>query len=161
MTVSANINYHAFPTSRESVIMKQRQYPNLLSGFPKYEYICYCSNLAGDALYWHELYCQRATSENWIEQVKNQLLAGATTTDNFFGADMLWQLSILAYNLSVMMRYRVKKLWRQEHGTFRDWSITIPAKLLQGGRQFKLKIYEHYYDKEKWLKFGHKLSLSN
>jgi hypothetical protein len=128
---------------------------------PKYEYICYCSNLTGDVLSWHERYCQRATSENWIEQVKNQLLAGATTTDNFFANDMLWQLSVLAYNLSVMMRYRVKKLWRQEHATFRDWFITIPAKLLQGGRQFKLKIYEHYYDKEKWLKFDQVLSLSN
>ena len=127
---------------------------------PKYEYICYCSNLAGDVLSWHKRYCQRATSENWVEQVKNQLPAGATTTDNFFANDILWQLSVLAYNLSVMMRYRVKKLWRQEHATFRDWFINIPAKLLHAGRQFKLKIYEHYYDKEKWLKFDQELSLA-
>jgi hypothetical protein len=58
------------------------------------------------------------------------------------------------------MRYRVKKLWRQEHATFRDWFINIPAKLLHAGRQFKLKIYEHYYDKEKWLKFDQELSLA-
>jgi hypothetical protein len=127
---------------------------------PKYEYACYCSNLAVDALELHELYKQRATSETWIEQVKNQLLAGATLTDDFHANDILWQLNVLAYNLSVMMRYKVKKLWRQEHATFREWFINLPAKLVHGSRQVTLKIYENYYLKDKWIAFDRLLQFS-
>jgi hypothetical protein len=127
---------------------------------PKYEYACYCSNLTVDVLELHELYKQRSTSETWIEQVKNQLLAGATLTDDFHANDILWQLNVLAYNLSVMMRYKVKKLWRQEHATFRDWFINLPAKLVHGNRQVTLKIYENYYHKDKWIEFDRLLQFS-
>jgi len=127
---------------------------------PKYEYACYCSNLAVEVLELHELYKQRATSETWIDQVKNQLLAGATLTDGFHANDILWQLNVLAYNLSVMMRYKVKRLWRQEHATFRDWFINLPAKLVHGSRQVTLKIYEHYYLKDKWIEFDRVLQFS-
>ena len=105
------------------------------------------------ALKLHELYKQRSTSETWIDQVKNQLLAGATLTDNFYANDILWQLNVLAYNLSVMMRYKVKKFWRQEHATFRDWFINLPAKLVHGSRQITMKIYENYYLKDIWIEF--------
>lgn len=127
---------------------------------PKYEYACYCSNLDIDVLALHELYKQRSTSETWIEQLKSQLLAGATLTDNFHANDMLWQLNVFAYNLSLMMRYQIKKYWRQEHASFRDWFINLPAKLLYGGRQTTLKIYEHYYYKNRWIEFEKFLLLS-
>jgi len=127
---------------------------------PKYEYACYCSNLTLDVVALHELYKQRSTSETWIEQVKNQLLAGATLTDDFQANDILWQLNVLAYNLSVMMRYKVKKLWRQEHATFRDWFINLPAKLVHGSRQITMKIYENYYHKDRWLEFDRVLQFS-
>lgn len=128
---------------------------------PKYEYACYCSNLVVDVLELHELYKQRSTSETWIEQVKNQLLAGATLTDDFHANDILWQLHVLAYNLSVMMRYQVKQLWRQEHATFRDWFINLPAKLVHGSRQITMKIYANYYYKDKWIEFDRVLQLSS
>lgn len=128
---------------------------------PQYEYACYCSNLALDGFGLHERYKERSTSENWIEQVKNQLLAGATLTDNFHANDILWQLSVLAYNLSVMMRYKVKKFWRQEHATFRDWFINLPAKLVKGSRYLNMKIYENYYFKDRWTEFEQLLSTSN
>lgn len=48
-----------------------------------YDYACYCSNLDLDTYPLHQLYNQRATSETWIEQVKSQLLAGRTLTNNF------------------------------------------------------------------------------
>jgi len=128
---------------------------------PKYEYACYCSNLAVDVLELHELYKQRSTSETWIEQVKNQLLAGATLTDDFHANDILWQLHVLAYNLSVMMRYQVKQLWRQEHATFRDWFINLPAKLVHGSRQITMKIYANYYYKDKWIEFDRVLQVSS
>jgi len=127
----------------------------------QYEYACYCSNLTGNVLELHELYKQRATSETWIEQVKNQLFAGATLTDDFHANDILWQLNVLAYNLSVMMRYKVKKLWRQEHATFRDWFINLPAKLVHGSRQSTLKIYENYYLKDKWIEFDRVVQFSS
>ena len=125
---------------------------------PKYEYACYCSNLKGDALDLHENYTQRSTSETWFEQVKSQLLAGATLTNNFHANDMLWQLSVLTYNLSVMMRYKKKKIWRQEHATFRDWFINIPAVLVNSGRQITMKIYDHYYYKNRWIEFEQSLA---
>jgi hypothetical protein len=120
---------------------------------PRYEYACYCSNLDGNAIALHELYKQRATCETWIEQVKSQLFADTTLTDDFHANDMLWQLSVLAYNLSVMMRVPSKANWQQEHATFRDWFITLPAILVRGGRRVTIKIYQHYYFKERWLEF--------
>ena len=120
---------------------------------PRYEYACYCSNLEGDAVELHEIYKERATSETWIEQVKSQLLAGATLTDDFHANDMLWQLSVFAYNLSVMMRVPTKVFWQQEDATFRDWFIALPAILVRGGRRLTMKIYQHYYFKTRWIEF--------
>ncbi len=127
---------------------------------PKYEYACYCSNLDNTAVELHENYKERSTSETWIEQVKSQLLAGATLTDDFHANDMLWQLSVLAYNLSVMMRVPAKTYWKQEHATFREWFISIPALVVKGGRRVTLKIYKQYYFKERWIKFEHILATS-
>jgi hypothetical protein len=120
---------------------------------PKYEYTCYCSNLENDAFHLHEIYKERSTSETWIEQVKSQLLAGSTLTDDFHANDILWQLSVFGYNISVMMRVPIKEYWKQEHATFREWFITLPAILVKGGRKLSLKIYEHYYFKAHWLEF--------
>lgn len=57
----------------------------------------------------HELYNQRSTSETWIEQVKGHTIPGSTLTEDFWTNDILWQLSVLAYNISVMMRKRKNK----------------------------------------------------
>ena len=120
---------------------------------PNYQYACYCSNEDEDAIGLHEKYKERSTSENWIEQVKNQLFAGKTLTNNFHANDILWQLNVLAYNLSVMMRYKVKKFWREEHNTFREWFIELPAKIVDSGRQISMKIYRNYYFIDKWKEF--------
>ena len=119
-----------------------------------YEYVCYCSNKENqDALQLHQLYKPRAESENWIEQVKNQLLAGKTIIDDFWANDIFWQLSSLAYNLSVRMRIKVKKYWRQEYNTFRDWFVKVPGMIVESGRRIYLKIYSHYYFRDDWEKF--------
>lgn len=120
---------------------------------PVYQYACYCTNRNMDACAAHDCYKQRSTSENWIEQVKNQLLAGMTLTDDFWANDILWQLSVLAYNLSVMIRQKNDKLHRQEHRTFRDWFIRVPAELA-GSRKLKLRLYQQYLFKEQWLCFS-------
>ena len=117
---------------------------------PVYQYVCYASNLNLDAVQLHELYKQRSTSETWIEQVKGQAIAGATLTDDFWANDILWQLSVFAYNLSVMMRQSKGKFRRQEHRTFIDWFIAVPAKIIKSGHQTEIKLYEHHFYKADW-----------
>lgn len=117
---------------------------------PVYQYVCYASNLNLDAIGLHELYKQRSTSETWIEQVKGQVMAGATLTDNFWANDILWQLSVFAYNISMMMRQKKDKFKRQEHRTFIDWFIALPARITNSGHQIKLKMYEHHFYKAEW-----------
>jgi len=41
-----------------------------------------------------------------IYQVKGQAMAGATLTDDFLANDILWQLSVFAYNLPASWRVR-------------------------------------------------------
>lgn len=71
---------------------------------PVYQYACYIRTYKLDAAGLHKIYKQRSTSETWIEQVKSHVMAGATLTGDFCANDILWQLSILAYNIYVMMR---------------------------------------------------------
>ena len=129
---------------------------------PEYEYFCYCSNLNdkdGEAL--HELYKKRAESENWIEQTKNQLHASQTLTDDFSANDILWQLSVLGYNLSVIMRYEVdSKIWRQEHLTFFRWFINVPGKVVKTARKVTVKMSRHYWYADQWRDFEQRLSIA-
>lgn len=121
---------------------------------PLYKYFCYCTNLpcaSGEIL--QEIYALRAESENWIEQTKNHLLAGQTRMQNFHGNDILWQLSVLAYNISIMMRYATcKKTWREEYKTFRDWFVKIPAKVVSSARRIYVKMAKYYDAAPRWLK---------
>ncbi len=132
----------------------QRDFMGEKQIIPVYQYACYVSSYARkDAVELHDLYKERSTSETWIEQVKGQLLAGKTLTDDFWANDILWQLNCLAYNVSVIMRYKHKKIKRQEHRTFMDWFIVVPGKLVSSGRSKEIKIYENYYCKSNWLEF--------
>jgi len=117
---------------------------------PVYQYACYISTYELDAAGLHKIYKQRSTSETWIEQVKNHVMAGATLTGDFWANDILWQLSVFAYNISVMMRQKKDKFKRQEHRTFIDWFISIPAKITRSGHQMEIKLYEHHFYKADW-----------
>ncbi len=118
-----------------------------------YEYACYVSSYDMGAFELHGLYVERSTSETWIEQVKSQLMAGKTLTDDFWANDILWQLNTFSYNISVMMRYK-SKFYRQEHKTFKEWFINVPGKLVSGGHQTEIKMYKQYYGKDDWIEFG-------
>jgi hypothetical protein len=117
---------------------------------PVYQYVCYVSSYDVGAIELHELYKQRSTSETWIEQVKGHTMAGNTLTDDFWANDILWQLSVFAYNISVMMRQKKDKYKRQEHRSFIDWFISVPAKITRSGHQIELKMYEHHFYKDAW-----------
>jgi len=123
---------------------------------PKYEYFCYCSNLKGmDAKGLHGLYGARAESENWIEHTKEQLHASHTVTDDFQVNDILWQLAVLGYNLSVMMRYEADhRVWRQEPLTFMRWFINVPGKVVHSARKVYVKMSSHYQYATNWQKFA-------
>ena len=143
--------FKAIRTVKEYV---EREYFGQIELVPVYQYACYVSSYSEkDATQLHEIYKQRSTSETWIEEVKSQLLAGRTLTDNFWANDILWQLNCFAYNISVLMRNKHKRLSRQEHKTFRDWFILVPAKLISSGNTQEIKIYENYYCKSNWLEF--------
>jgi hypothetical protein len=120
---------------------------------PVYQYACYISSYDMDAIGLHELYKQRSTSETWIEQVKGHTMAGSTLTDDFWANDILWQLSVFAYNISVMMRQKKNKFKKQEHRSFIDWFIAVPAKITKSGHQIELKMYEHHFYKDAWEEF--------
>ncbi len=143
--------FKAIRTIKEYV---EREYFGKIELIPVYQYACYVSSYSKkDATELHELYKQRSTSETWIEEVKSQLLAGKTLTDDFWANDILWQLNCFAYNISVIMRNNHKIFGKQEHKTFRDWFIIVPAKLVSGGYTKEIKLYENYYCKSNWLKF--------
>jgi len=117
---------------------------------PVYQYACYISTYEFDAAGLHKIYKQCSTSETWIEQVKSHVMAGATLTGDFWANDILWQLSVLAYNISVMMRQKKDKFKRQEHRTFIDWFIAVPAKITKSGHQSKIKMYGNHFYKADW-----------
>jgi hypothetical protein len=75
-------------------------------------------------------------------------MAGSTLTNDFWSNDILWQISILAYNISVMMRQKKNKFKQQEHRSFIDWFIAVPAKITISGHQIELKMYEHHFYKD-------------
>ena len=122
--------------------------------YPVYEYAAYVSNLDLEPYKLHKKYTRRATSETWIEQVKSQLMAGKTFTRQFDANDILWQLSVWAYNISVMMRWKKKKLWKLEHATFRDLIINIGGKIVYTARQWHVKMPKTYLYKDDWIKLA-------
>jgi len=108
---------------------------------PVYQYVCYISSYDMNAMELHDLYKQRSTSETWIEQVKGHVMAGSTLTNDFWANDILWQLSVFAYNISVMMRQKKNRFIKQEHRSFIEWFIAVPAKITRSGHQAELKMY--------------------
>lgn len=120
----------------------------------EYKHFCYCTNLKGlTILEVHKLYGQRGNCENWIEQVKNQLLAGKTLVDDFWANDIFWQLSVFAYNISIRMRLKIKHILRQEYNTFRDWFVRVPGELIKSANRLILRIYSNYIYKKQWEEF--------
>lgn len=117
---------------------------------PVYRYACYASSYDKGAIELHEVYKQRSVSETWIEQVKGHTMAGGTLTNDFWANDILWQLAVFAYNISVMLRQGKAMFKKQEHRTFMDRFISVPAKMTRSGRRVELKMYENHFFREDW-----------
>lgn len=124
-----------------------------------YDNHCFVVNFEEAPIEIYQLYRDRAECENWIEAVKQQIGAGFTNVDHFWANDTLWQLGVLAYNITIWMRYltcsegdpRVGKSWRQEPNTFRNWFIHTAGKLVCHAGQYLLKLPKyHPYRKDWW-----------
>jgi hypothetical protein len=140
-------------------ILKEEEKEGELFPAKKWGYFCYCTDIYDSPLQIHRLYGDRGTSENWIENVKNQMFAGQLLTNNFWANDALWQTSILAYNISAWMRaLSDEKSWREEPATFRAWFVQLAGKVVKSGRQVFLKMYKAYHYKERWRKIDEAVS---
>ena len=132
--------------------------------FPKkvYQNFCYCTNIVDNPLQIHRLYGDRGTCENWIEHVKNQMFGGKILTNDFWANEALWQMSVMAYNIMIWMRKLTDEYsWRQEPRTFRGWFIQLAGKLVTRSRQIYLKMYEFYYQQDRWRKIGSAINKLN
>jgi len=48
------------------------------------------------------------------------------------------------------MRQRKNEFKKQEHCSFIDWFIAVPAKIIKSGHQTEIKIYEYNFYKVEW-----------
>ena len=129
--------------------------------FPQkvYKYLCFCSNLEEAPLEIYHQYKDRGECENWIESVKNQIGAGTALTNSFWANDVLWQLGVFAYNLTIWIRLLCcKKSWRQEPNTFRHWFIRIAGRMIKHAGELTLKLQKHYYYEKDWMTIYEKIS---
>jgi hypothetical protein len=140
----------------------EKEFFGKIEMIPVYAYFCYCTNLkALTTIQIHALYGQRAECENWIENVKNQLCAGQTITNDFHVNDILWQLSVMAYNISVLIRYDSDyRTWKQEPKSFREWFILVPGKVVTIARKIVVKMSVHYLYAKEWKQFTDKIPIA-
>ena len=127
----------------------------LLFNIPKteYDYFCYVTNMNLRPWASHKYYCQRATSENWIEWCKGQMASGSILTQDFWANSAIFQTCILAYNLLVwMMWLNDEDGFREEPNTIRMFLIHVPARLMHAGRQWFLRLPNNYFFKERWIR---------
>src|SRR5699024_3773780 len=132
-------------------ILRETRSEGLLFPEKIYEYFCYCTTLEEAPVALHRLYGDRGECENWIQHLKGQLGAGTTLTHQFWANDMLWQLGVLAYNLSIWLRRLTgTAAWRQEPRTFREWFIRCAGKLTCHARRPALKMQASYHWRPRW-----------
>lgn len=145
---------HGWKRARRFVAVRwlvQENTEGLLFPQPQYEFFCYVTNLNLTPWEAHKFYGKRATSENWIEWCKNQMASGSILTQDFWANSAMFQTCILAYNLLAWMMWLTsKKGFREEPNTIRSWLIKTPARLINSGRRWILKLPEDYFFKEQW-----------
>jgi hypothetical protein len=89
------------------------------------------------------------------------LCAGQTITNDFHVNDILWQLAVMAYNISVLMRYESDyKIWKQEPKTFRTWFIIVPGKVVVNARKTIVKMSVHYLYVKQWRGLAEKIPIA-
>lgn len=119
----------------------------------KYSYFCYVTtDLELTPWEVHKKYGERATCETWIEEGKNQVALANIKMDDFEGASILFQCSVIAYNTFRYMGMASgnKKLQQWEPATIRTYLIRTAGKLLTGNRQFKIITPINHFHQNEW-----------
>ena len=118
----------------------------------EYDYFCYVVSDNDDPWQVHKQYGERATSETWIEEAKNQTALAHIKTDDFWANSVLFQAAILAYNtmrwMALLSGNAVLRRW--EPGTIRTFLIRMAGKYTIGGRQQKLSVPERMLYSTQW-----------
>jgi hypothetical protein len=124
-----------------------------------YDYFCYVTTEPLSPWLAHRAYGERATSETWIEEAKNQMGLAHLKTDCFLANAALFQCAVLAYNTLRWMALTSANatLKRWEPQTVRTFLVRVAGKLLTGANQLRLKLpEEHLHPKvwQDWLALG-------
>jgi len=127
-----------------------------LGPFPIYEYQLWVTNLRLSPNKLEDFYNQRVTCENIIDQGKNQTGWGGMLTQNFWTNDLLFQIALLAYNLTVWfkLRFLPEGEQTQEIETFRQRIIYTAAQIVFTGNRWYLDLGADNPDQEWWLQVG-------
>lgn len=122
----------------------------------QYDYFCYVTTEPLSPWQAHRTYGQRATSETWIEEAKNQTGLAHLKTNRFLANAALFQCAVLAYNtlrwMALLSANATLKRW--EPRTVRTFLIRVAGKLLGGANQLRIKLpRQHLHPKvwEDWL----------
>jgi hypothetical protein len=117
-----------------------------------YEYFCYVVSENFTPWQTHKKYGERATSETWIEEAKNQMALSHIKTDSFIANAALFQCAILTYNtvkwMALLSGNTTIVQW--EIQTVRTFLIRVAGKLTTGSRQQRLKVPEECLYPRQW-----------
>jgi len=117
-----------------------------------YDYFCYVVTDCDTPWQAHKQYGQRATSETWIEEAKNQTALAHMKTDDFWANSALFQSAILAYNtirwMALLSGNTLLRRW--EPATVRTFLIRMAAKFTTGSNQQNLTIPDRMLYTAQW-----------
>ena len=121
----------------------------------EYTYQAYCTNLELPVEEIVLSYRERANSENYIKEVKQDLNLEKTTFDKFWHNEAFFQMMMLVYNCIIWFKAEfmsVKEAVHERIYTFRFKYLFIPAKLKTRSRYFYLDMpndfpFQHLFEK--------------
>jgi len=122
----------------------------------EYEYQVYCTNrLDLNAFEVVAFYRERATSENYIKEAKSDTRFKFFTVQKFWSNEAIFQTAMLLYNASIWFRAELISLnaVKERLYTFRLKYIIVPGRLITSGRQWFLRLNEHYRHRDLMDKF--------
>ena len=145
--------------NKEATMKQKDSDQESLFDFAVYDYFCYVVSESWTPWKTHKTYGQRATSETWIEEAKNQVALGIIRTNSFLANAVFFQAAILSYNTMRWMGLCSvkKKLRKWEPQTLRTFLVRIAARLLTGSRKLEFRVTEYeLYEEEKmaWFAIG-------
>ena len=124
----------------------------------KYAYFCYVNTRQMSPWETHRFYGQRATCENYIEELKNQMNLGKIRSNSFDATTLFFHCAILSYNLMRWMTICTikKRMIKWEMSSLRCFLIRISGLLRKPSGSWVLEFGDkHMYQEELdcWMEF--------